>query len=294
MKEQTHIGNTLDAIAPNKLRYDKNVKELLADVQVLSRIVKYTISEIAHLSVDEIIHIIDVNSIQVSKVPISPGLTNAKLGVIESVQTEDSVLNEGYITYDIRFSLYYNGIWKIIVNVEAQNACSHVKLGYHLENRIQFYIARLISAQKEVEFVKKDYDSIKKVYSIWICMDTENDDDSITGISLQSKTIFGKELDLPELNKMNGIIIKIRGGNDVKDSKNILIAMLEDLLKNEPSSAKKKTLVQKYDIVITEDFERRVDEVCNLSEIVAGKAEEKGRAEGHAEGRVEGREKEKI
>ena len=77
MKEQTHLGDTIDAADIFKVRYDKSVKEILADVQVLARIVKHTVSEAENLSTDEIIGCIDAGSIRIGTVPITPGLTNA-------------------------------------------------------------------------------------------------------------------------------------------------------------------------------------------------------------------------
>ena len=44
MKTQTHIATTLDSLSPGMLRIDQSIKELLADVQILARILKYTVS----------------------------------------------------------------------------------------------------------------------------------------------------------------------------------------------------------------------------------------------------------
>ena len=33
MKIRTHLGNTIEAVDSVKIRYDKNVKEILADIQ---------------------------------------------------------------------------------------------------------------------------------------------------------------------------------------------------------------------------------------------------------------------
>ncbi len=59
MKTQTHLKNTIDAIDSDKAKYDKNIKELLADIQVLSRILKYTVEEVKDLTIEEIIECID-------------------------------------------------------------------------------------------------------------------------------------------------------------------------------------------------------------------------------------------
>ena len=192
MSNETNLSTIIDVIEPDKAKYDKNVKEFLSDIQVLARIVKYTIIEVEHLGIEEIMKCIDAKSIETDKVCLNPGLTN--LGKVESLQTENSVPGEGYITFDIRFILHYNEQdLEIIINIEAQKSTDHNALGYHLENRIVFYLARLISAQKETQFHHSEYDDIKKVYSIWICMDAENNEEGISKISLNAETVYGKE-----------------------------------------------------------------------------------------------------
>ena len=55
----------------------------------------------------------------------------------------------------------------MIINVEAQK---DFHPGYAVTSRGVFYGARMISAQKGIEFTGSNYDGIRKVYSIWICM----------------------------------------------------------------------------------------------------------------------------
>lgn len=190
MEIRTHLRNTLEAVDSVKARYDKNVKELLADIQVLARIVKHTVVEAERLSIEQIMDCIDHDSICIGMVPVESGMTN--MGRVDSVQTEDAIPNEGYVTYDIRFALIIVELeLEIIINVEAQRSMAYSTLGYHLENRIVFYLARLISSQKGINFVNSEYDKVKKVYSIWICMDADDAADSISRISLKQDTLFG-------------------------------------------------------------------------------------------------------
>ena len=275
MKIQTHLGNTIEAVDSLKSKYDKNVKEILSDIQVLARILKHTVTEVEKLSIEEIMECIDPKSIKVGTVPIVPGLTN--LEKIESIQTEDSIPNEGYVTFDIRCILINPGnAIEVIINIEAQRSTDFHKLGYHLESRIVYYLARLISSQKGINFAKSEYDNIKKVYSIWICMDTEESGDSVSRISLKADTLFGKQCSFPELDKMCGIVIRIREKDSAAGSQNSLIAMLEDLLSNEAADRKKHKLEEKYNMKITTELERRLDRMCNLSTAVEERGIEKG------------------
>ena len=279
MKIRTHLGNTIEAVDSAKTRYDKNVKEILADIQVLARIVKHTVAEVDKLSISEIMSCIDRGSIRIGAVPMEPGLTNAER--IDSYQTEDSLPNEGYVTYDIRFMMAVaSAALEIIINIEAQRTSDFKKLGYHLENRIVFYLARLISSQKGINFVKSEYDNIKKVYSIWICMDAADDEDSISSMSLKSECLFGKQCDFTELDKMCGMVIRIRNNENAAESRNRLIAMLEDVLSTQDGESKKRKLEEKYDMKITTELEGRFNSMCNLSEVVEERGMKKGVEQG--------------
>lgn len=283
MKEHTHLSSAIDAIPFNKARYDKNMKEFLADIQILARIVKYTVDEVSDLPIEEIEQCIDGNSIEVGTIPVMPGLTN--LGKVESFQTENAVPNEGYVTFDIRFVLNYKASeLRIIINIEAQKSTDVDQLKYHLENRIIYYLARLVSSQKEIEFFHSDYDDLKKVYSIWICMDTKKDEDSISKLSFRSENIYGKEQKFSEIDKMCGIVIKIRKSDNVEESKNRLIAMLEDLIRNEEPEVKKQKLIKKYGMIMTVELERSVSEMCNWSDVIEEIAFEKGMKRGMEQG----------
>jgi len=281
----THLHNVVDAVEADKAKYDQNVKELIADPQILARIIQQTVVEVEGMSVDEVITCIDADSIEVASVLVEPGLTNArKVGKIESKQTENVILNEGYVTFDVRCSLFIRSSHiKIIINVEAQKSSKLSQLGYHIENRIVFYLSRMISSQKGIEFSSDEYDNIKKVYSIWICMDAADGDESISKISLESKTLYGKEQIFPELDKMCGIVIRIRKRKNAEESKNVLIAMLEDLLADEKSQIKKDKLVRKYNMEMTTELRRRIGKVCNISDVILEEGYERGIEKGRIE-----------
>ena len=283
MKIRTHLGNTIDGVDSLKARYDKNVKEILADIQVLARIVKHTVVEVENLSIQEIMRCIDRESIRIGTAPIAPGLSS--LNKVESIQTEDSIPNESYVTYDIRFMLVIAAAaLEIIINVEAQKTSDFKKLGYHLESRIVFYLARLISSQKGLNFEKSEYDNIKKVYSIWICMDADDEGDSVSRIYLKSDTVFGKQRDFPKLDKMCGIVVRIRDNDDVVESQNKLIAMLEDVLSSEDSETKKRKLTEKYEMQVTTELEGRFNSMYNLSDVVEDRGIKKGIERGMEQG----------
>jgi len=201
------------------------------------------------------------------------------------------VPNEGTVTYDIRFSAYlHKRKMKFLLNIEAQKSSNPSKLSYHLENRIVFYLARMISAQKEIEFFHSDYDSIKPVRSIWICMDNGEDDDSIEEIGLMRTVKYGAPRDFETLTLEKGIIINIRLNkkNDEdtqRKSRNELIAMLEVLLSDKNVTEKKQRLTEDYGMVMTQELEGRLGHMCNLSEWHWERAMEEGLEKGLEQGK---------
>ncbi len=279
----TNLSQAISAADDPGPAYDTNVKFLLADKQILSWILKYTLIEFADMDVSDIRDCIG-DDIEVDTRPVEPGLSN--LGRVQETLTEDNVPGEGMIYYDVRFTAYHKGMeLKILVNVEAQRSSDPGKLGYHLENRIVFYLARMISAQKQIEFLHSDFDDLKRVRSIWICMDSKETEDSIEEIGFESRMIFGNSEDRHHTDLMKGIIINIRNGEDidsetVKRFKNKLIAMLEELLSRKDVAKKKHILESEYGMIMTEELEGRMQNMCNLSELV----KERGIKEGIKEG----------
>ena len=196
---------------------------------------------------------------------------------VETTSEEDNVPGEGKIFYDIRFSVFRGTEQiKILINLEAQKSTKASKLGYQLDNRIIYYLGRMVSAQKEVEFTKSNYNDLKHVRSIWICMDSGDDEDSINRICLMQETVYGKEMALSNLDKVVGVIIRLRKNENAAESKNILIAMLEELLKKDIIEIKKQRLEKEYGFIMNDDTERRLEVMCNLSEVVIEKGIEKG------------------
>jgi len=267
---ETNLAQTVNATNDSSSAYDTNVKYLLADKQILSRILKYTIEEFQDMDFEDIMGCIG-NDIEIGTRPVDAGLSN--LGRVEETITEDNVPGEGIIYYDIRFTAYHKEKEiKILINIEAQKSSDSDKLGYHLENRIVFYLARMISAQKQIEFFHSDFDNLKKVRSIWICMDNDVTEDSIEEISFDRKTVFGNKIISYHTDLMKGIIVNIRNDKDhnsregVKKSQNVLIAMLEELLSEKDAVEKKRILADEYGMIMTAELEGRIRIMCNLSE----------------------------
>lgn len=277
----TYLAETMSKLDVDKAMRDDYAKCILADPQILADIVKVIVPEFREHSIKDIIPCIGETIVSLT-VP-------EKLCIkIESDGTEDIDIEDGKIIYDIRFPLYYNNrTIKILVNVEAQKSISYTKLGYHIESRMVYYMARLVSSQKNVEFIKSNYDDIKDVYSIWICMDTEADEDSIIELGLQPRVIYGNTSWLPQRSIMNGAVIRIRSRADVEESKNKLIAMLEVLFSCRARQDKMNRL-EEYGLEMTTELEGCVNDMCNISDLLVEESEERGERRGMERGMARG------
>ena len=170
----------------------QDTKQLLGKKIVLAHILKYTIDEFKNMDPEEITYFIEGEPF-IGKVPIDLGYTNAKAEAqskkIIGYNTENQELNEGLVRFDIIFYVrMHEGLSRIIVNVEAQK---DEPSEYFILNRSIFYGCRMISSQKEREFIKKDYNDIRQVYSIWVCMNM--DENSLNHIHLTDDNIIGHQ-----------------------------------------------------------------------------------------------------
>ncbi|MCI7611417.1 MAG: Rpn family recombination-promoting nuclease/putative transposase [Selenomonadaceae bacterium] len=273
------------------IRYDQSVKKVIANIPVLARILKYTVEEVYDFPIDKIEACIGKDSIEISKVQVKPGMTNRK---IVGENPQDFVKDEGVVFFDIRFSLYLPGgeCRKVIINIEAQRKSNP---GYSLVSRGIFYVARLISAQLGVEFFnnKEDstqYDGIKKVYSIWICMDCPADKrDSIISYSLSPKVLYSGN---PKLNiDYNYDLINVTLVHLNKSpgkSSHELIRMMDILLSSMEACEKKRVLDVEHGLQMSVQMEQEVAGMCNLSAGVLEEGIMLGEARGMALGETQG------
>ena len=107
-------------------------------------------------------------------------------------------------------------------------------------------------------------------------MDNGEDGDSIEEICIERKTVFGREKDPQEIGLIKGIIINIRGGENIRESKHVLISMLESLLARMDIKEKKRVLTEKYGMQMTAEMEGRMQIMCNLSENIIEQGIEQG------------------
>lgn len=117
-KPETNLAQAIEITNDSGPAYDTNIKFLLADKQILARILKYTIKEFMDMEISDIMNSIG-DDIEIGTRPVDPGMSN--LGQVKKSDTEDNVPGEGKIFYDIRFTAYHlKEEIKFLLNLEAQ------------------------------------------------------------------------------------------------------------------------------------------------------------------------------
>ena len=271
----TEIANAVNA-AGDKAQYDTRVKRLLAQKSILAHILVKTIDEFKGMKPEDVVKYIEGEP-SISVVPVEPGLANmektdAAGQRIVGLNTENAEINEGLVRFDIIFYVRMkNGLSQIIVNIEAQK---DEPTEYKILNRAIFYVSRLISSQKERDFVNTNYDDIKQVFSIWICMNM--DDNSLSHIHLTKDELLKPCNWKGNLDLLNIVLIGITNEIPEHDKKYEMHRLIGALLSSELKEQEKLDIIEhEYNIPTSQEFREDVRIMCNLSTGIEERATER-------------------
>ena len=261
----TEIRNAVSA-ADEDAQYDEKAKRLLGNKIILAHILVKTVDEFQGMNPEDVVSYIEGEPF-IGVVPVEPGLTNIekkKNGQrIVGLNTENEEINEGLIRFDIIFYVRMkDGISQVIVNLEAQK---DEPTSYHILNRAVFYVSRLVSSQKERDFVKTNYNDIKRVFSIWVCMNM--DENSMAYVHLAKDDLLGSYQWKGGLDLLNIVLIGIANELPEHDDKYELHRLLSTLLSMELSVDEKLGIMEsEYSIAVDDRIREDVSAMCNLSQ----------------------------
>jgi hypothetical protein len=251
-------GNSNKEVISNDIaKYDTYVKKILAHKSILAYILKECVKEFNNVEIKDILSCIE-DDIHISDINVGPYLTS-----IKGLNTEDNEINEGLIRYDIVFYVNLkNNLSKIIINIEAQK---DEPSKYKILNRAIFYVCRLVSSQKQKDFINSNYDDIKEVYSIWLCMNTKYNSLSHYHLIKEDKLIpynWKGNIDL-----INIVLLGI--SNDVNnDNNHNMHGLLTVLFTSKLKPQQKLSIIKQEYNIPTDDntFRKDVNDMCNLGE----------------------------
>jgi len=283
------MDNTLSSditAADINAAYDNACKKLLSHKIILAWIMHSCLDEYRDIDVNDIAEKYIEGSPQIDTVGVMPEQTNSS---INGLSNDDASINEHNIRYDIRFYASApkgDGLIKLIINLEAQNK---YHTSYPLIKRGIYYLSRMISSQYGTEFEHSHYENIKKVYSIWLCVNPPNERaNTITRYSMHEDNLVGNAHENPANYDLLSAVMVCLG--DEGDSNYSGVLKLLDVLlsSNIMPAEKKKVLTEDFDIAMSNELESEVEHMCNLSQGVAERAMQKGIQQGIQQGMQQG------
>ena len=274
----TEMKNTI-LTTDKSAQYDESAKRLLGQKSILAHILVKTVDEFAGMDPKDVVSYIEGEPF-INTVPVEPGLTNAVMkssgSQVAGFNSENLELHEGMIRFDIIFYVRMkDGVSQIIINVEAQKDEPN---GYDILNRAIFYVSRMISSQKERDFSNSNYNDIKRVYSIWICMSMP--ENSLEHIHLVKDSIVNSHAWKGKMDLINIIMIGLAEKLPEHEEKYELHRLLGALLSQDLTVNEKLDIIgNEYAIPMEKDFREDVSIMCNLSQKIKETGIEMGKQE---------------
>ena len=147
--------------------------------------------------------------------------------------------------------------------------------------RGSFYSGRMISAQKESVFHNSDYDKLQKVYSIWLCIDPDEEVRGVCNTYSMTETCLAKEYHFPKEQYDNYCIVMVCLQD--KESDNDMVRLFSSIFDNEMPVEKKLQLATECGLPVTTDIKEGINQMCNYSDFVEQQGVEKGHLESLSE-----------
>ena len=260
----------------NQNTYDANFKRIIANKSLLCYILKTFVDEYKEVEESEIRELLNVNLLE-----------DIKSQKILSLQKEFKD-EYGKIELDQLIGVKLpdqNGQIGIFINFEMQRSVSK---DISILPRAIYYVAKVITMQKESVFKHMEYSKLLKVYGIWIVMIGEEEANSLNRYRSDEYRVLGnyheekKDYDKSE-------IVVMRLGNEEEERFDVLNTLF---VKEGNAEEKIAYLKDKYGIDLEENKEE-VEYMCTPDEFFEArykfKYRKEGREEGKAAGLVEGK-----
>ena len=264
-----------DTLSQHKIMLDQNCKLMISHEEMLSRIIKEFVEEAKHLSIEEIIKIVqDEHRFQ-------------------RLNNENSIPGYGTVRFDffgcIDLPQLDHTIKRIYLNVEIQND-AYPK--YSLITRGDAYLSRIQTTQWGKEYNDQNYDGMKKVYLIWILPQAAKKRDGQVSIC---KTDEKKHLEkLESYDKREQIVIYLDKEHDTNKKYQEYDEVLTPLVvffNNILDYQGKIRIMKEYGF---KEIEKEVREVCDYANILEKEYLNKGIGIGVEKGIEQGTQNERI
>jgi hypothetical protein len=139
----------------------------------------------------------------------------------------------------------------------------------------------MVSEQKDTEFRHDDYGDLKKVYSIWLFMESpEYAAHTISSYTINHNSLYGEYVEKERYDLMNVIAVRLAVNKQLETGSE-LHQMLETLFSSRMTVREKEEKLEKeFGMRITEEVKKGANSMCNYSDFVEGQGIKKGIEQG--------------
>jgi hypothetical protein len=130
----------------------------------------------------------------------------------------------------------------------------------------------MVSSQKERDFVKTNYDDIKRVVSIWICLNMK--ENSMNHYHLTNDALLGNQKWEGKEDMISIVLLGLSNELPEHDEEYELHRLLGALLSKSITQAEKLNIIgNEYNIPLEDEFRKELGSMCNLSQGIVEETE---------------------
>ena len=147
----------------------------------------------------------------------------------------------------------------------------------------------MVSEQKDTEFRHHDYGDLKKVYSIWLFMESpEYAAHTISSYTITHNSLYGEYVEKERYDLMNVVAVRL-AVDEALEGGCELHQMLETLFASEMTVQEKEEKLEKdFGMRMTETVKEGANSMCNYSDFVEERAIKRGLERGLQQGLQQG------
>ena len=261
------VGRRRKKNSVTKNALDDEFKHIITNGDILARILSGNIDELGDMKPDDIKKCLELG---------------ADGNTVIMRDREYFSRREGKTILDAAFDLKIpgtDGDVSVIIGIEGQ---ANPNPGYPLGKRAEYYVARMVSAQRKREFKGNDYGKIRKVYSIWCVLNPKaKDRNTVTRYSMEASNLYGDERTTEKLDTFNIIFINVGGfEEELPPALSICAAMFSRMEAEE----RMELVEDKFNIKLDDEELERLNKMSDLAQGFMDYGHDVGIAEGIAEG----------
>ena len=186
-------------------------------------------------------------------------------GPAARLDTDDATVTEGLAIFDVRTRAVVPGTMRVVeLDLEGQGKASP---GYPLLRRAMFYCGRMLSRQGADVVAHSAYGALRRVVSVWVVFNPSKDlAGTVLRARMDTELLVGEPAwDVSDVDCVEIAIMCVGGDSRERGG---ALGMLDVLFAQDLDPEEKLTiLADEYGMMMTEQIEEGVQDMCTLAEV---------------------------